>query len=232
MREVQNPTDLQHFVEQYQLHRAFRPGTVSQMKLYQLAKAEVLCSPGDPMDQLFLLVAGKLKISKTLANGRHLLLRFNEALSLLGEVEFINQCPAVTHVQAVTECRIIGIGVVWLQDEYKDNSAFLQFLLTNVSRKLYTTSNATSINMLTTVDVRFASYLVSTCTADHASVLSQEIRAARLTDIAELLGTSYRHLNRVIQRFCAEHMIERRAGRLVVKDFARLQQLSNGNVYE
>ena len=38
----------------------------------------------------------------------------------------------------------------------------------------------------------------------------EEIKAAKLTEIAELLGTSYRHLNRVISQFASAGLVERR----------------------
>jgi CRP-like cAMP-binding protein len=53
-----------------------------------------------------------------------------------------------------------------------------------------------------------------------------------IKDAANLIGTSYRHLNRVIGQFCAEGMIERSKGSILVKDREGLRAMANHNIYE
>ncbi|MNC29965.1 DNA-binding transcriptional activator YeiL [compost metagenome] len=60
----------------------------------------------------------------------------------------------------------------------------------------------------------------------------EEIRTSTLADMADLLGTSYRHLNRIVRRFVEEGIIERKKGSLSVLDQNKLAQLANGNLYE
>jgi predicted transcriptional regulator len=60
----------------------------------------------------------------------------------------------------------------------------------------------------------------------------EELRTASLTETADLLGTSYRHLNRIVRQFIEAGIIERRGGRLSVLDEAKLALLANGNLYE
>lgn len=61
---------------------------------------------------------------------------------------------------------------------------------------------------------------------------SDELRTSKLTEVAELLGTSYRHLNRVIRRLCFERIIERNKGALFIKDREKIKELASGNIYE
>ncbi|MNI97298.1 hypothetical protein D3C73_1559190 [compost metagenome] len=79
---------------------------------------------------------------------------------------------------------------------------------------------------------RFASYLMSLFEDSVGGQRVEEIRTSSLTETADLLGTSYRHLNRIVRRFIEEGIIERKRGRLSVLDQARLAQLANGNLYE
>lgn len=60
----------------------------------------------------------------------------------------------------------------------------------------------------------------------------EEIRTSSLIETAELLGTSYRHLNRIVRRFIDEGIIARNRGRLSVLDEGKLAELANGNLYE
>ncbi|WP_249599343.1 helix-turn-helix domain-containing protein, partial [Peribacillus frigoritolerans] len=53
-----------------------------------------------------------------------------------------------------------------------------------------------------------------------------------LMEIADLIGTSYRHLNRVIHKFCGEGIIQRKKGVINIKDLSRLRERAEGNIYE
>ncbi len=60
----------------------------------------------------------------------------------------------------------------------------------------------------------------------------KEMRTSYLTEVAALLGTSYRHLNRVVHRLSSEGTIYRKNGSLYIKDLQRLRERANGNIYE
>ncbi|MNI78242.1 DNA-binding transcriptional activator YeiL [compost metagenome] len=82
------------------------------------------------------------------------------------------------------------------------------------------------------VEVRLASYLLSISTEEDGTVFHEELDAFNLTDIANLIGTSYRHLNRVIQKLCTDGLIERNQGFILVKDRAGLREVAGHNIYE
>ncbi|WP_088042859.1 Crp/Fnr family transcriptional regulator [Bacillus sp. EAC] len=232
MKEIVSENLLNKFVSKYDLDQIFDKTVFSEMKLFQLDSGEILCRSGEILDRLFILVEGKFKISISLPNGKSLLLRFNNPLALIGDVEFINHSEVRSNVEAVNRSLVIGISNRILHETLSSNSAFLKFLLKNVSYKLYTFSNFSSINLLFPVENRFASYLVSTLLADDASSFANEIKTSKLTEIAELLGTSYRHLNRVVNKFSSENIIERKNGSLHVKDVKKLKSLAKGSIYE
>jgi CRP-like cAMP-binding protein len=82
------------------------------------------------------------------------------------------------------------------------------------------------------VEVRLASYLLSVTQDENDSLFSGQLSTTRLTDIANLIGTSYRHLNRVIRQFCSNGLIERGKGFILIKDREALKTLAGGNIYE
>ena len=61
---------------------------------------------------------------------------------------------------------------------------------------------------------------------------SEELQTSELTEIAELLGTSYRHVNRVIRDLVAAGIIERKKGAPLIRDRDKIMQLASGNIYE
>lgn len=108
----------------------------------------------------------------------------------------------------------------------------LHFLLDAITRKFAAKSNSLSFNLLYPVEVRFASYLLSVSPDESAEEFTQRLSPESLTDAANLIGTSYRHLNRVIRQFCADGLIERAKGSIIVKDRDGLRRLGSQNIYE
>ena len=81
------------------------------------------------------------------------------------------------------------------------------------------------------VEVRLASYLLSISCAESDALFKSHISIS-LKDAANLIGTSYRHLNRVMTQFCEEGLIERNKGYILVKDLEGLRELAGENIYE
>jgi CRP-like cAMP-binding protein len=81
------------------------------------------------------------------------------------------------------------------------------------------------------VEVRLASYLLSVSFDESDSHFKGQLSIS-IKDAANLIGTSYRHLNRVIQQYCTEGLVERNKGFIVVKDREGLRALAGENIYE
>lgn len=232
MKELTDHAFLHSLVEESHLDEIFDQDAIKEMHLYQAEKGDILCSKGDHLNQMFFLVKGKIKIFTTLPNGKSLLLRFNNPLALIGDVEFITQCEARNTVEFVHRGLLIAISFKVLRERYQDHPKFLRFILQRISHKLYTSSSSTSLNLLYPVENRFASYLLSTMSDEPDSMSSEELKTSKLTEVAELLGTSYRHLNRVIRNLSAASIIERKKGSLFIKNREKIKELACGNIYE
>jgi CRP-like cAMP-binding protein len=89
-----------------------------------------------------------------------------------------------------------------------------------------------SFNLMYPVEVRLASYLLSVTQDEDETLFSGQLSTTSLTDTANLIGTSYRHLNRVIKQFCSDGLVERKKGFILIKDREALKSLSGGNIYE
>jgi CRP/FNR family transcriptional regulator, putaive post-exponential-phase nitrogen-starvation regulator len=232
MKVIFNQELLKFYLQEYKLDVLFDEDTLKEMQLYQLNRGELLCSNGDKLDQMYFLVKGKLKIFTTLPNGKSLLLRFNNPLSIIGDIEFTTQYEVKVNVKSVFESMLIGINFLSLYKSFYNNPEFLRFLLEKVSHKLYSFSNFTSINLLYPVKKRLASYLLSMMYHENNFLFYEDLKAEKLTDVADLLGTSYRHLNRVLKKLCSESIIKKTKKGFYIKDLQKLKELSIGNIYE
>jgi CRP/FNR family putative post-exponential-phase nitrogen-starvation transcriptional regulator len=231
MRKIQDSEALRSLMIEHQLSGIFDEKTESAMELFAFDKGETICSVGDRMEHLFLLVKGKIKIYKVLPNGKSILIRFYNPLSTIGDLEMLNELTVKSMVESVNDTLFIGIKEQALIDTAYQDPVFLRFIIKHLAHKLHTFSNASSLNLLYPVETRFASYLVSITVDENDQAQIEEIKAAKLTEIAEMLGTSYRHLNRVITQFAAAGLVERSRGSLFIKDINQLKKLANGNLY-
>lgn len=232
MQSIMNPEAVRTLAEQNNLESMFSSGSIAQMELRRYEDGDAVCSVGDRLESMFILVQGKLKIHTLLPNGKSMLVRFARPMSVIGDVELLRQYPVKNEVVSVGDSLLLVAGRKLLLKEFEENTALLRFLVGELSHKLYTLGQTSAMNVLYPVENRFASYLMSLFSDNTGGQRVEEIRTSSLTETADLLGTSYRHLNRVVRRLIEEGIIERRRGRLIVLDEAKLALLANGNLYE
>ncbi|MGX1828384.1 Crp/Fnr family transcriptional regulator [Paenibacillus taichungensis] len=232
MKEFQNQHQLLHYLKQYQLESVFHEPLRPHMTLCHFEKCELICREGETSEYLYVLVEGKVKIFTTSPQDKTLVLCFKTPLEVVGDIEYVRESNIVNTVQAVSPVVMLRIHYQWLAELASDYAPLLKFLLKIISHKFYIDSNFSNFNLMYPVEVRLASYLLSISTEEAGTVVHEELDAFNLTDIANLIGTSYRHLNRVIQKLCADGLIMRDQGFIMVKDRAGLAEVAGHNIYE
>lgn len=202
------------------------------LSLYQVESGESICSQGDRVNYLYVLVKGKVKVYTTSAEGKNLILSFKTPLEVIGDIEYIQGIDIINTVEAVSDVYVIGIHHQWLKKYAEGQPAFLQFLLRVITQKFYVKSKSLSFNLMHPVEVRLASYLLSVSFDETNAQITGRLNTDSLKDTANFIGTSYRHLNRVILQLCRDGLIDRSAGFIQVKDWEGLKALSSHNIYE
>ncbi|MEK5297310.1 Crp/Fnr family transcriptional regulator [Bacillus sp. FSL R5-0659] len=226
MEELHDECLFSSYLKAHQLENVFHQKLISHVSLWRYEQGELICSKGDQREHLYLLVKGKLKIFTTTKEGKTFILCFKHPLEAIGDIEYVQQTDMVNTVEAVTEVHMLRISHQALMRHAKDDPRILAFLLKGITNKFYTKSNDLSFHLLYPVEVRLASYLLSVLTGDNSA------SALRLTDAASLIGTSYRHINRVIQQFCEKGLIERQRGEITILDRKGLLEIAEHNIYE
>jgi CRP-like cAMP-binding protein len=232
MKEIQDPGQLEAYLLQHRIGPIFSEQLKPLLSLQSFEPGEHICSKGDPSGTLYVLVRGKLKIYTTSAEGKTLIISFKTPLELIGDVEYIQGTEMLNTVEAVSPVHMIAVPYRWLDKYAKDHPPLLHFLLKIITEKFYRKSNFLSLNLMHPVDVRLASYLLSISYDASDPQFTGQLRTVNLVDTANFIGTSYRHLNRVIRKFCQEGLTERSSGAIIVKDREGLSALASRNIYE
>ncbi|KGM45621.1 cyclic nucleotide-binding domain-containing protein [Neobacillus niacini] len=232
MKEIKNRQLVQSYLQAHQLESIFNDDIMPYLSLYHFEQGELILSQGEPSKYLYVLVQGKIKIYTTSAQGKTLILSFKTPIEVIGDIEYVQEIDTINTVEAVSSVYMIGVQHTLLKKLTNDYSPFLQFMLTIITEKFYLKNNSMSFNLMHPVEVRLASYLLSVIHDENESILSGQLSTSSLADTANLIGTSYRHLNRVIRQFCSDGLVERKKGFILIKDREALTTLSGGNIYE
>ncbi|MBI0580828.1 cyclic nucleotide-binding domain-containing protein [Neobacillus cucumis] len=232
MKEIKNQEQLNDFLQMHELEPIFNENLLPYLSLFHFERGENICSQGDAAEFLYVLVKGKLKIYTNSVEGKTLILSFKTPLEVIGDIEYVQNIHFINTVEAVSPVTLIGVQHHWLKKYANDYSPFLQFLLKIITEKFHLKSNSMSLSLMYPVEVRLASYLLSVSYDETNSLMNKQLSSVNLTDTANFIGTSYRHLNRVIQRFCEEGLVERNKGSISVKDREGLRKLAIQNIYE
>ena len=232
MKEIHDPAELHHYLELHQISHVFNPDVMPHLFLCQFEQGEQICKQGEPARWVYVLVKGKIKIFTTSPEGRSLILSFKKPLEAIGDVEYVQQADILNTVEAVTPVTMIGVSYRNLRQYSGNDPAMLRFLLEIISQKFYLKSASLSFNLLHPVEIRLASYLLSTTCDEADTFFGEPIRTVNLADIANLIGTSYRHLNRIIRQFCECGLLQRNKGDITVKNVEGLRLHAGQNIYE
>lgn len=200
----------------------------NELQLVRYEPGDVICTQGDEAGHLRFLVKGKILVSHTSATGKRLVLSFKYPLDLIGDIEYIQRTPFLNTVEAVTSVEMLVIRFEDLVRHAHHDVAWLHYLLEEITRKFERKSQSLSFNLFYPVEVRLASYLLSMTPNDQTlgSTVDQ------LTDIADLIGTSYRHVNRTLRRFVEAGLIERNRRVITLVDREGLLEIVGESIYE
>ncbi|WP_207706243.1 MULTISPECIES: cyclic nucleotide-binding domain-containing protein [Clostridium] len=194
------------YIEKYNINDVFTNDMESFMELLCFKKNEYLCRQNEKINYLFFAVEGRLKVFKTHKNGKNILLSFNHPLMILGDLELINSELADANIQAIEDAYCIALPVDKVREILINDLKYLRYACNSISKKLKETSQNSSINLVYPLENRLASYIL---------VMKEEVDGSlrfngNLTEIAELLGTSYRHLLRTLEAFIKKGAIRKK----------------------
>jgi CRP-like cAMP-binding protein len=200
------------------------------LKLVRFSKNDMVYQDKESLDYIYFFLSGKLKVCSNLSNGKSLLLCFFEDFEILGDLELYQIANPYNSIKVVKESYCIAIPI---KDEKIKNALlkdikFLNFLSFSLANKLVRISDVSSANILCTLESRLAKYIyyLSEKNTNQKSAYNTVFRE-NLTETAELLGTSYRHLLRILQQFVKDGILEKQEDYYVIKDISRLKMLSS-----
>jgi len=201
-------------IEKYGYHNidAYHPYLVT----YEAS--ELICQEDLPISNLMIVLNGTAKVFNNMENGKRLLCCFFTKGSIIGDMEFLSERKnAVSSVQAITPMSCLVIPVLQNASLLYQDTALLRLLGKGMARKFELTTRNYAHNILYPLEVRLCSYIDTGCTTD--------VFDEKLTEVADVLGTSYRHLIRALNSLIHDGILskEKQVYYIINRDELRLR---------
>lgn len=187
-------------------------------EFHYFPKGSYILRQGQLLDAIYILVEGRTKVCHTTANGNTLLCAFTEALSLIGEVEFFHYQEVLSDIYALEDCLCFSISVLKYRNIILNDLLFMRYICYITTIKLHNSNLNSSISINYPIENRLASYLIS-CE-------NQYIIKENFILVAQMIGSSYRQLQRTLNNFCENKYIRKiNRGEYMILDYNALKKL-------
>lgn len=225
MQKISNHKLFNDYISKYNIENILDKDILGYAQLHFYEKEEYILKSQANLEYYYLLVDGKIKVSYPFENGKSMLLKFYSDFISVGDLELLKNITILCDVDAVKDTYLIAVPSDILKKKYSDNPKFLHHLVDSLSDKLYATINNTSYNFVYPLTNRLASYLVEYMTDKNYVRLNSSFK-----DIAQFLGSTYRHLSRTLKELEANSIIKCDDKIIYILDEDKLRELSK-NMY-
>ncbi|MBF0537500.1 MAG: Crp/Fnr family transcriptional regulator [Nitrospirae bacterium] len=191
-------------------------------------KREMVFSEGERSEWLYIVIEGKVKITKLSNDGKEIILEIIQVGELFGAVAVFKDFPYPANAVAMEPTRALKVSrkdLLKLLDRYPTLMLSLTSIIGDRMKESYEMLKSIALEC---VESRIASLLLkladkSTSVSDRGTVI--DLRLTR-QDIADMVGTTVETSIRTFSKFRKEGLISEHNGRIVITDRIGLQMYS------
>lgn len=210
--------------------RSLRPGLVAK----SLTARDILFNQGDPGDSAFLVQKGAIRIERITEDGKSVLLALLGPGELLGEMALITGHPRNAHAVAHVETELLMIRRDTFNEHVMTDQEMRNAVLNVLSNRL-TIANARIEEVgLASLEHRLAGILLDLQerfgVERQAGVFTLNIKITQ-SDLADMALSSREHINRILQRWRKDNVIDFEGRNLVIKDVEALEALHDEDFF-
>ena len=186
-------------------------------------QGEFLSHAGEPMDCIYFVISGKAKVFLSLSSGKQLLLAYFTSKGIIGDIELMTNKPSnYTTVQAVTQFSCLALPLSIYGNALKANNVFINHIAVELAEKLTQRVINGAITTLQPVESRVCAYITQTA--------YKGFFKENLTDVAVVVGASYRHLLRCLEKLCKDGVLIKEPQGFRIAD-RRALEIKAGDLY-
>ena len=193
-----------------------------------LSRGSALFYEGDPGDQLYFIVSGKIKLGRTASDGRENLVAIMGPGEIFGEMALFNPAPRNATATAVSATRLAGLRHENLRRAIASSPDVSLQLLQALAQRLSKTNESLADLVFSDVPGRVAKALLDLADRFGRPATDGVLVAHELTqeELAQLVGASRETVNKALAEFVQRGWIRLEARAVVILDLQRLKQRS------
>lgn len=190
-------------------------------------KKEVIFSEGYPSDWLYVVIKGKVKITKLSQSGREIILEIIPPMDFFGGVAVMRGFPYPANAVAMDDAEVLKISrsnLMRILDRFPN---LMYCMAMNIGDRIKGSHEALKNIAVEKVESRIASLLIKLADKAGSKTDSSITIDMKLTkqDIAEMVGTTVETSIRTMSKFKKLSIVTEKSGRITIKDVNKLRAL-------
>lgn len=134
MNGIINRDILDYYLNKYSLNQYLNQNLLKLCKIFSFEKNEPICILNEKLEYIHFLVKGKVKVTTLLSSGKSLLLCFNNPLSIIGDLELLDNPYADCNVMALENSLCISIPIWAIHKFAYNDPIFLRFIISSLKK--------------------------------------------------------------------------------------------------
>jgi CRP/FNR family transcriptional regulator, cyclic AMP receptor protein len=189
-------------------------------------KGTVLFSEGEPGDQMFVIVDGKVKLGQTSTDGRESLLAILGPSEMFGELSLFDPGPRTSTATALTDATVVALGHEQLRPWLTGRPEVAAALLQALARRLRRTNEAMADLVFSDVPGRVAKALTDLGDkfGEHTGEGLMVTHDMTQEELAQLVGASRETVNKALADFTQRGWIRLESRQVLIIDRERLSR--------
>lgn len=213
------------------LFNSLAPDEIKEIHPYitkvSFKKKDVIFSEGDPPDWFYIVINGKVKITKLSQEGKEIILEIISPMDFFGGLAVIKGFPYPANAIAMEDTELLKISrsnLMRILDRFPN---LMYCMALQLSDRMKESHEALKNIALERVEARIASLLLKLADKTGRETESGLLIDMKLTkqDIAEMVGTTVETSIRTMSKFKKLGMVSDREGKIIIKDINKLKNL-------
>ena len=193
--------------------------------LVSFERNEYLVTAGVPSPYLYFILSGKTICFSHTSSEKNNCVFFSQRQTLVGEASSLFGKPPAFNVKALSDTLCIAISLSRYRGDLLNDLTFVRNVCQLLASKI-NNEGRYSTTLLDPLEVRLAQFILLNSNG--------RLFTLQLTDCADALNTSYRHLLRIMKQLCALNILSKEHNCYYIQDRDALERVSSGEllIYE
>lgn len=213
------------------LFNALTPDEIKEIHPYisklSIKKKDVIFSEGDPSDWFYIVLKGKVKITKLSQEGKEIIIEIITPMDFFGGLAVIKGFPYPANAIAMEDTELLKISRSNLMRILDRFPGLMYCMALQLGDRMKESHETLKNIALERVEARIASLLLKLADKTGKETEGGTMIEMKLTkqDIAEMVGTTVETSIRTMSKFKKNGILSDKEGRIIIKDIDKLKNL-------